>query len=45
LSPGYFAPEAPVCASALAKERRAEFVTGDPEFKALEGEWEIRWLT
>jgi ribonuclease VapC len=31
-------------AAALAKERKAELVTGDPEFKALEKEVKIRWL-
>lgn len=31
--------------AALAKLRRAEFVTGDPEFKAMEGELKIGWLT
>jgi len=31
-------------AAALAKLRRAEFVTGDPEFKTLEGELKIGWL-
>jgi predicted nucleic acid-binding protein len=31
-------------AAALAKERRAELVTGDPEFKALEKEIKIHWL-
>jgi ribonuclease VapC len=31
-------------AAALAKLRRAEFVTGDPEFKAVEGEIKISWL-
>jgi predicted nucleic acid-binding protein len=31
-------------AAALAKERRAELVTGDPEFKPLEKEIKIRWL-
>ncbi len=35
-----------VCfAAALAKLRRAEFVTGDPEFKTMEGELKISWLT
>jgi len=32
-------------AVALAKLRRAEFVTGDPEFKTMEGELKISWLT
>lgn len=32
-------------AAALAKIRRAEFVTGDPEFKTMEGELKIGWLT
>ena len=31
-------------AAALAKEKRAELVTGDQEFKALEKETKIRWL-
>lgn len=31
-------------ASALAKEKKAELVTGDPEFKALEKEIKINWL-
>jgi ribonuclease VapC len=31
-------------AAALAKERRAELVTGDPEFKPLDGEIKIQWL-
>lgn len=31
-------------AAALAKLRKAELVTGDPEFKALEGEIKIAWL-
>ncbi len=31
-------------AAALAKEKKAELVTGDPEFKALEKEIAIRWL-
>ena len=32
-------------AAALAKEKKAELVTGDPEFKALEKEIKIAWLT
>ena len=32
-------------AAALAKLRRAEFVTGDPAFKTMEGELKISWLT
>ena len=32
-------------AAALAKLRRAEFVTGDREFKTMEGELKISWLT
>jgi predicted nucleic acid-binding protein len=32
-------------AVALAKEKKAELVTGDPEFKPLETEVRIRWLT
>lgn len=31
-------------AAALAKERKAELVTGDPEFRALEKEIKIHWL-
>ena len=31
-------------AAALAKEKRAELVTGDPEFKTLEKEIKIAWL-
>jgi predicted nucleic acid-binding protein len=31
-------------AAALAKEKRAELVTGDPEFKAVEKEIKIAWL-
>jgi predicted nucleic acid-binding protein len=31
-------------AAALGKNRKAELVTGDKEFKALEGEIEIAWL-
>lgn len=32
-------------AAALAKERKTELVTGDLEFKALEQEIKINWLT
>ena len=31
-------------AAALAKTRNAELVTGDPEFKAVDGEIKIGWL-
>ena len=31
-------------AAALAKEKKAELVTGDPEFKAVEKEIKIAWL-
>lgn len=31
-------------AAALAKEKKAELVTGDPEFKPLEREIKINWL-
>lgn len=31
-------------AAALAREKKAELVTGDPEFKALEKEIKIHWL-
>jgi ribonuclease VapC len=31
-------------AAALAKEKKAELVTGDPEFRALEGQIKIHWL-
>jgi predicted nucleic acid-binding protein len=30
--------------AALAKDRKAELVTGDPEFKSLEKEIKINWL-
>ena len=32
-------------ATALAKQLKAELVTGDPEFKPLEKEIKVRWLT
>ena len=31
-------------AAALAKQKNAELITGDPEFKALEKEIKINWL-
>lgn len=31
-------------AAALAKDRKAELVTGDPEFKAMEKEIKIAWI-
>ena len=31
-------------AAALAEEKKAELVTGDPEFKALEKEIKVAWL-
>jgi predicted nucleic acid-binding protein len=31
-------------AAALAKEKKADLVTGDPEFKSLEKEIKIEWL-
>ena len=31
-------------AAALAKEKKAELITGDPEFKALEKEIKVHWL-
>jgi predicted nucleic acid-binding protein len=31
-------------AAALAKEKKAELITGDPEFKPLEKEIKITWL-
>ena len=31
-------------AAALAKEKKSELVTGDPEFEALENEVKISWL-
>jgi len=31
-------------AAALAKERKSELVTGDKEFKQVEGEINVRWL-
>ncbi len=35
---------ADACAAALARESKAELVTGDPKFKALEKEIKIAWL-
>jgi predicted nucleic acid-binding protein len=35
---------ADACAAALAKEKKAELVTGDAEFKPLEKEIKITWL-
>ena len=32
------------CPAALAKEKKAELVTGDPDFKPLEKEIKIHWL-
>jgi len=32
-------------AAALAKEKKADLVTGDPEFKAIESELKICWVT
>ena len=40
----YRVAHADAFAAALAKERRAELVTGDPEFKPLEKEIKIKWL-
>jgi len=31
-------------AATLAKERKSDLVTGDKEFKQVEGEVSIRWL-
>jgi predicted nucleic acid-binding protein len=31
-------------AAALAKQRQAELVTGDPEFRTLDSEIRIHWL-
>jgi predicted nucleic acid-binding protein len=31
-------------AAALAKERKTELVTGDPEFRPLEKEIKVHWL-
>lgn len=31
-------------AAALAKEKKAQLVTGDPEFKSVEKEIKINWL-
>jgi predicted nucleic acid-binding protein len=31
-------------AAALAKERKAEVVTGDPEFKQIEPEVKVHWI-
>jgi hypothetical protein len=36
--------EADAFAAALAKEKKAELVTGDPEFKPLEKEIKVKWL-
>jgi hypothetical protein len=30
--------------AALAKEKKADLITGDPEFKPLEKEIRIKWL-
>lgn len=35
---------ADACAAALAKQKKAELVTGDPEFKQVENEIKIQWL-
>jgi ribonuclease VapC len=35
---------ADACAAALAKLKKADIVTGDPEFRALEQEIKIQWL-
>jgi ribonuclease VapC len=35
---------ADACAAALAKDKKADLVTGDTEFKALEKEIKIHWL-
>ncbi len=35
---------ADACAAALAKSKKAELITGDHEFKALEKEIKINWL-
>lgn len=35
---------ADACAAALAQERKAHLVTGDPEFRPLESELKIEWL-
>ncbi|MEO7931998.1 MAG: PIN domain-containing protein [Chthoniobacterales bacterium] len=35
---------ADACAAALAKEKKGQLVTGDPEFQALEKEIGITWL-
>jgi uncharacterized protein len=40
----YLIAYADAFAAALAKERRAELITGDPEFKSLEKEIRISWL-
>ena len=41
---GYKLSLADAFAVALAKQKRAELVTGDPEFKSVEGEIKITWL-
>lgn len=35
---------ADACAAALTRERKAQLVTGDPEFETLKGEIKIHWL-
>ena len=37
-------PIADAFAAALAREKKAELVTGDPAFKALEKEIKVQWL-
>lgn len=37
-------PLAHAFSAALAKEKKAELVTGDPEFKSLEKEIKIQWI-
>jgi ribonuclease VapC len=41
---GYKLSLADAFAVALAKQKKAELVTGDPEFKSVEGEIKILWL-
>ncbi len=43
LRSNYCAP-ADAFAAALAKEKKAELITGEPEFKPLEKEIKIHWL-
>ena len=43
-SPAQFHFLADAFAAALAREKKAELVTGDPEFQALKKELKVVWL-